>query len=102
MQRKLKEAKERLKSLRTQGTNAMVDYAVRHVRGHLQYYGVSGNARSIVRYGWLLRGLLFKWLNRRSQKRSLTWEKYRRLLDARKWPKPRIVHPLYDTSNRPT
>ena len=102
VQRKLKEVRDRLKSLRTQGTNAMVDYAVRHVRGHLQYYGVSGNARSIVRYWWLVRRVLFKWLNRRSQKRSLTWEKYLLLLEARKLPKPRIVHHVYGTSNRPT
>jgi hypothetical protein len=39
-------------------------------------------------------GLLFKWLNRRRQKRSLTWEQ----LDAylRRWlPTARIVHNLY-------
>jgi group II intron reverse transcriptase/maturase len=92
IRRKLKEVKQRLKALRIHGTNAMVDYGVRHVRGHLQYYGVSGNSRAIGRHWWLVRRLLFKWLNRRSQKRSLTWEKYLRLLAARKLPKPRLVH----------
>lgn len=102
MKRKLKEVKQRLKVLRIHGTNAMVDYVVRHLRGHLQYYGVSGNSRGIVRYWWLMRRVLFKWLNRRSQKRSLTWEKYVRLLAARKLPEPRLVHRLYGVAFRPT
>jgi len=102
IRRKLKEVKQRLKAMRTHGTNAMVDYVVRHVRGHLQYYGVSGNSRAIGRYWWLVRRLLFKWLNRRSQKRSLTWEKYLLLLAARKLPKPRLVHRFYGVTSRPT
>ncbi len=100
MKQKLKEITYNLKGRRTRGTKEMVDYAVRHVRGHLYYYGISGNARSLVQYWWLIRRLLFKWLNRRSQKRSHTWEKYLRLLEARKFPKPRIVHTFYADSAR--
>lgn len=37
--------------------------------------------------------MLFKWLNRRSQRRSLTWSRYARGL-ARWMPSPRIVHRL--------
>jgi len=102
MKRKLKEVKQRLKVLRIHGTNAMVDYVVRHLRGHLQYYGVSGNSRAMGRYWWWMRRLLFKWLNRRSQKRSLTWEEFLRLLAARKLPKPHLVHRLYGVAFRPT
>jgi group II intron reverse transcriptase/maturase len=38
--------------------------------GHYQYYGISGNARMIDRYNPVARRLIFKWLNRRSQKAS--------------------------------
>ena len=46
--------------------------------------------------------VLFKWLNRRSQKRSLNWEQYLLLLAARKLPKPRLVHRFYGVTSRPT
>lgn len=45
--RKLKQFSERLRALRNDGTSAMVAYARRHLQGHIQYYGVSGNSR-----GW--------------------------------------------------
>ena len=38
--------------------------------------------------------LLFKWLNRRSQKRSLNWKQFSTYI--RRWlPKARILHDLY-------
>jgi group II intron reverse transcriptase/maturase len=44
------------------------------LRGHYQYYGVTDNTISLERFLNLIKGLMFKWLNRRSQKRSYTWE----------------------------
>ena len=44
------------------------------LRGHYQYYGVTDNTRSLECFGQLVKALLFKWLNRRSQRRSYTWE----------------------------
>lgn len=82
---------EQLKLLRLRGTAAMIGHVRQHVRGHIQYYGVSGNSRALRRYVYLVSRMLFKWLNRRSQRRSLTWSRYARGLD--RWmPKPRIVH----------
>lgn len=95
MWRKLKELKIKLRIIRTLGTHEMLDYIIRHVRGHLHYYGISGNMRSLVRYCWHVRKLLFKWLNRRSQRKSLTWEKYQLLLKSKRFPLPYIVHQFY-------
>jgi group II intron reverse transcriptase/maturase len=63
--------------------------------GHYSYYGVSGNFRKINQYLHLVERLLFKWLNRRSQKKSFNWEKYS--IYERKFPlpKPKIYHKLY-------
>jgi len=63
--------------------------------GHYQYYGISGNARMTERYNQVARRLIFKWLNRRSQKASFTWEKFQAYLEHYPLPKPRIVHQLY-------
>lgn len=94
MRKKLKCLSERLRELRAQGGAAMLAFLVRHLRGHIQYYGVSGNSRGVAAYLYHAANLLFKWLNRRSQRRSLTWKDFtariRPLL-----PKARIVHNLY-------
>lgn len=92
--RKLKGFGERLKRLRTQGGRAMMRYAHEHLSGHIQYYGVSGNARRLHRYIEQAHRLLYKWLNRRSQRRSLSWETYRDKI-ARTMPRARIVHNFY-------
>ncbi len=42
------------------------------LKGHYNYYGVGGNYPGIQRYYWLAVRLTFKWLNRRSQRRSVT------------------------------
>jgi group II intron reverse transcriptase/maturase len=42
-------------------------------RGHYQYYGITGNIGSMADYLYETQKLLFKWLNRRSQKKSYTW-----------------------------
>jgi len=46
------------------------------LRGHFNYFGVTDNSRAL--YRWAVHALLLKWLNRRSQRRSFTWEGFRR------------------------
>jgi group II intron reverse transcriptase/maturase len=101
MTKKLKLLNERLRGLRTQGGAAMLAYLVRHLRGHIQYYGVSGNVRWVSSYVYVAQRLLFKWLNRRSQKRSLNWEQFAAYI-RRRLPKARILHHLYPVPRWPT
>ena len=92
--KKLKEVGVRLSKLRVEGGRAMMDYAKRHLQGHVGYYAVSGNSRQIRTYAYLIGRLLFKWLNRRSQRRSVNWERFNKVLSA--WmPSLRIRHNLY-------
>lgn len=60
--------------------------------GHYSYYGVSGNFRKIKEYLHLVERLLFKWLNRRSQKKSFNWEQYCIYEHRFPLPKPKIYH----------
>ena len=48
--------------------------------GHYRYYGISGNMKGIRIYYSQSVKLAYKWVNRRSQKKSFNWEKYRRLI----------------------
>ncbi len=93
--KKLKELSQRLRGLRVKGGSAMVAYARQHLLGHIQYYGVSGNSRALSNYAYEVRTRLLKWLNRRSQRKRLTWLRYAALLKGGLLPTPRIVHNLY-------
>jgi group II intron reverse transcriptase/maturase len=68
------------------------------LRGHYQYYGVSGNMMSLRRYYMITIRLVLKWLNRRSQRKSFNWSGYCDYLKRYPLPKPRIVHNLYTLS----
>jgi RNA-directed DNA polymerase len=46
------------------------------LRGYYNYYGVNGNYASLNEFYHLLQRLHLKWLNRRSQRPSYTWDGY--------------------------
>ena len=95
LRRKVKEFSAQLAKRRNQGTKPIVEYACSHFRGHLQYYGISGNIRSLRCYRFLVLHFLFKCLNRRSQRRSLTWEKFHLLINSFGLAKPKVIHALW-------
>jgi len=68
------------------------------LRGHYQYYGVSGNMRSLNQFYNLVERMTLKWLNRRSQRQSFNWEEFRRYREHYPLPQPRIVHDFYTLS----
>jgi hypothetical protein len=51
--KKLKALNAKLRAMRGQGGKAMIAYLQRHLRGHIQYYGVSGNSRGVAGYIYL-------------------------------------------------
>lgn len=65
------------------------------LRGHYQYYGVSGNYRAIARYYHSTIRQLHKWLNRRSQKKKMNWRNFLKYLEIYALPKPSIKHNFY-------
>ena len=68
------------------------------LRGHYQYYGVSGNMQALGRFHSLTLRMTLKWLNRRSQRKSYSWKEFAEYLDHYPLPRPRIVHNLYTLS----
>lgn len=92
--KKLAALNVRMSQMRLSGGKAMMEYFIMQVRGHYQYYGVSDNVRSLRRYYEAASRILFKWLNRRSQRRSVRWERFSGIL-IRETPRPRIVHNFY-------
>lgn len=67
--------------------------------GHYRYYGVSGNYTSMDKFHEFSKELAFKWINRRSQKKSFTYPQYEKFLEHHPLPKPKIYHSLYTLSH---
>ncbi|MDO5580619.1 MAG: group II intron reverse transcriptase/maturase, partial [Planctomycetia bacterium] len=66
---------------------------VSRLRGKFNYYGVSGNIADISHIRLWAENAWYKWLNRRSQRKSKTWEEFKKLLTWCKIPKVKIyVH----------
>lgn len=67
--------------------------------GHYRYYGISGNFREIRKFSILTSKLAYKWINRRSQKKSYTYEQYCRFKKYNPLPEPKIYHRTYTLSS---
>jgi RNA-directed DNA polymerase len=65
------------------------------LRGHYQYYGVSGNCAAIRQFYRQSISLTLKWLNRRGHKSSFTMESFADYLTRYPLPKPKIMHNFY-------
>lgn len=61
------------------------------LRGYYNYYGVTGNTRGLKEFFDQAASILWKWLNRRSQRRSFNWQGFKDLLDHFDVPRPRIT-----------
>ena len=62
---------------------------VRKLRGHNDYYGLPGNFEALSRFRYEVGRLWRKWLDRRSDKACMTWERFNRLL--KRYPLPSHV-----------
>lgn len=94
---KCREMNDWLRSIRNQvKTKDWWKILAAKLRGHFQYYGVSENYMSIAKFYKLTLKTVRKWLNRRSQKRKMSWEKFEKYLEHYPLPVPRIVHKFYE------
>ena len=71
------------------------------LRGHAQYYGITGNGSALSRFFQKVVRVWRKWLNRRSQRAGLHWERFNRLLRRYPLPSPVVVHSVYRRAANP-
>lgn len=69
----------------------------RKLLGHYAYYGLTGNAWALGSFLNRVRSEWKRWLDRRSQRARLTWERYAALLRDFPLPPVRVVHSIYRT-----
>ncbi len=82
---------EWIKTKRHQRAHVIMRTLRRKLIGYWNYYGVPGNSRSLGKFWRLVVRLLYKWLNRRSHRRSYTWKGLTQCLQDFKIPGPRIT-----------
>jgi len=63
--------------------------------GYFHYYGITDNSESLYRFVFKIRLILFRWLNRRSQKKSFNWDSFNDLLKDFPLVKPKIYVSIY-------
>ena len=64
--------------------------------GYYRYYGITDNSKCLDTFRYLVRGLTFKWLNRRSQKRSYNWDSFDKMFNYFNIPKAKIYVNIFD------
>lgn len=58
------------------------------------YYAITDNSKRCGDYVYHATRILFKWLNRKSQRNSYRWEGYLQVLNWLKWPTARVRQDL--------
>ena len=87
--------KEWLMQNRTLPTAELMDKMKAKMLGRYRYYGVTDNSRTLDLFYWESMKLLFKWLNRRSQRKSFSFDKFKLFLVKHPLPTPRIYVNIY-------
>jgi RNA-directed DNA polymerase len=62
------------------------------LRGYYNYYGIRGNFESIDDFFYQVTRMLYRQLNRRSQRRSYNWKGFAELIKVFKLERPHICH----------
>jgi RNA-directed DNA polymerase len=68
----------------------MLRQARTRVIGHLSYYAITDNSKRCSYYAYRTKHILFKWLNRKSQRKAYSWESFNQALIWVRWPQPII------------
>jgi group II intron reverse transcriptase/maturase len=90
--KKLKEVNIELRQRRHEPVDEQGHYVQAVIRGHVNYYGVPLNRRAIDTFRWLVIRLWYKWLNRRSQRSSVDWDRMQCYI--KRWvPSAVVCHP---------
>jgi RNA-directed DNA polymerase len=96
IQAKLRQSKEWLKANRHENIHFVLDRFCRSLRGYYNYYCITDNIPYVSKFHHNIRSILYKWLNRRSQRKSFNWNKFVLLLEKFPLPSPKIKVNIYD------
>lgn len=79
--KKCKEVHRKIGEMRTLGTANIIKKVNQILTGYFHYYGIIDNSVMNKKFRYNVLKSLFYWLNRRSQKKSYTWERFLHMID---------------------
>lgn len=92
---KLKNQKEWLKANRTMDIKDIMARLNRSLKGYYNYYCITDNLQAVENFLDGVKRLLFKWMNRRSQRKSFKWDKFNKFLKKYPLPRPKVRVNIY-------
>jgi RNA-directed DNA polymerase len=95
MTKSLKAFTDWCKRNRNNRIKKIVDMVNVKLRGYFNYYGIRGNSHKIKRFYYIVTKTLYKWLNRRSQKRSFDFDEFNKKMSYYGLIRPRVMEREY-------
>lgn len=86
---------QKIKDMRTWKLRAIFKRVNQMLIGYYHYYGITDNGRCLYSLKNRVERSLFYWLNRRSQKKSYTWEQFHDVLKLFPLAEPKIYDNIY-------
>lgn len=93
---KIKKHKDWLRANRTTDIKDIMDRLKRSLNGYYNYYCITDNTKAVENFLYRVKQLLFKWMNRRSQRKSFSWDKFNLFLRKYPLPIPKVKVNIYD------
>lgn len=93
---KIQDFKVWIKNNRNRPLKEIISTYRRKLIGHYNYYGISDNVKSCDKYLNETKILMFKWLNRRSQRRGYTWNQFNQMMNGYDLPKPNLKVSIFE------
>ena len=96
LRRKLRTMKDWLRMIKEKASlKELVPSIKAKLLGHYNYFGISGNFRCVRQFYSRVLCLIIKWMNRRSERKSMDWPAFHNYLRFNPLPLPRITVSLY-------
>ena len=94
--KKSREIRMQIRNMRTRPFKQAIEKLNQILTGYFHYYGITDNMPSLKRFRDVVQKSLFYWFNRRSQRKSFTWDRFNLLLALYPLVKPKIYVSIYE------
>lgn len=94
--KKCKEVHRKIAEMRTLPLSRIIKKLNEILVGYYHYYGITDNYKGITDFCFRVRKSLYYWLNRRSQKKSYSWESFNAMLKEYPLARPKIYVSIYE------
>lgn len=91
LQKAFREVTEWCRENRHQRIRKQAEMMKLKLQGHYNYYGIAGNCKGLRQFFDGTMRIWYRWLNRRSQHRSYTWNGFKEMTKQYGIPKPQVI-----------